>query len=691
MVIFGRDICANLRLATEREWLATNGAGSYAAGTISGVFTRRYHGLLIAALKPPVARTLLLARLSEQLRYIEQTYSLAISRWAADEKVEATNLQWLESFALEGTTPVWRYAFADAQLEKRVWLQPAESAESDGVTTYIQYRFVRGSAPLEFQASALVNYRDHHHTTQASALDLQVDRLPNGLLIQRATDRHIDNGTLPNPRLISSDAPALRLLSIEAVAEPASGWVEGFYLALEDCRGYDHLDDHFEAGHFQAVLQPGQTLTIVASTALHPNLDGASAWLERQQAEQDLLLRAQVLLASTTDPWEQTCLRQLVLAADQFLVYRALPQAPNGQTVIAGYPWFTDWGRDTMIALPGLTLATGRPHVAANILRTFAQFVDQGMLPNRFPDAGEAPEYNTVDATLWYFEAVRAYFEQTSDVNLLKELFPVLRNILLWHQRGTRYNIRLDQSDGLLMAGQAGVQLTWMDAKVGDWVVTPRTGKPVEVNALWYNALCCMGEFARQLGRPADQYFALAEKSQRGFARFWNASRDYCYDVLDGSDGNDPTLRPNQIFAVSLPFSPLTPLQQRAVVDACGRALLTSHGLRSLATNEPDYKGKYYGDLKTRDAAYHQGTVWSWLLGHFTTAHLRVYADPALARSLLRPLFTHLMQHGLGSVSEVFDGDPPFTPHGCFAQAWGVGEVLRAWLETAQLPNYSAA
>jgi predicted glycogen debranching enzyme len=306
------------------------------------------------------------------------------------------------------------------------------------------------------------------------------------------------------------------------------------------------------------------------------------------------------------------------------------------------------------------------------------------MLPNRFPDEGQAPEYNTVDATLWYFEAIRAYHEATHDDALLRDLFPVLADIVDWHVRGTRYHIHVDPSDGLLYAGEPGMQLTWMDAKVDDWVVTPCIGKAVEVNALWYNVLCVMSEFARLLGKPPERYEAQAKQARTGFARFWNEEAGYVYDVLDGPNGNDPALRPNQLFAVSLPHSPLTAEQQKAVVDACARHLLTLHGLRSLDPRHPDYKGHHGGDRRMRDAAYHQGTVWGWLIGPFVSAHLRVYHDPALARSFLAPLIQELDAHGVGSLSEIFDGDPPFTPRGCIAQAWSVAEVLRVWHTTAR-------
>jgi predicted glycogen debranching enzyme len=346
--------------------------------------------------------------------------------------------------------------------------------------------------------------------------------------------------------------------------------------------------------------------------------------------------------------------------------------------VIAGYPWFGDWGRDAMISLPGLTLVTRRFEVAASILRTYARFVDRGMIPNRFPDGGETPEYNTVDATLWYFEAVRAYHEAAGDTALVRDLLPILRDVVDWHARGTRYHIQADPADGLITQGQPGVQLTWMDAKAGDWVVTPRIGKPVEVNALWYNALRILADFERLIGGDGSRYDALADRVRASFARFWNAAAGYCFDVIDGPDGDDPALRPNQLFAVSLPHSPLTPEQARGVVDSCARALLTSHGLRSLAPDHPAYVGVYTGDRIARDGAYHQGTVWGWLIGPFVAAHLRVYGDRDAALRFLAPLLHHLTERNPGTLSEVFDGDPPHNAGGCFAQAWTVAEVLRA-------------
>ncbi len=647
MIDLGRDICCNLSASSAREWLVTNGIGGYASGTVAGVLTRRYHGLLIAALKPPLGRTLLLTKLDESAAYLGRAY-LLYANCLADDCTTPGGFRRIEHFHLEGATPVWQFACADALLEKRLWMQPEAN------TTYIRYTLQRASAPMRLSLQALVNYRDHHANTHAQDWQMRIEPVENGLRITA-----------------TRQATPFYLLSDMAQATPHHQWQYDYFLSIEKDRGYDELDDNLLAGMFEATLQPGQTLTLIASAEPTPNMDAASVCAQCQAREQILIERAGLSAAPLA-------IQHLALAADQFIVRRNLPNAAQGHTVIAGYHWFSDWGRDTMISLPGLTLAAGRPELAASILRTFARFVNQGMLPNRFPDAGEQPEYNTVDATLWYFEAIRAYLEATDDEALLRELFPVLQEIIAWHQRGTRYQIHLD-TDGLLYAGEPGVQLTWMDAKVGDWVVTPRIGKPVEINALWFNALRVMANLARRLGQPAEGYEQMAQQACAGLARFWNESAGYCFDVLDGPEGNDASLRPNQLLAVSLPHSPLTPAQQRAVVDACARELLTSYGLRSLSPDDAAFIGHYGGALRKRDAAYHQGTVWGWLIGPFVSAHLRVYGDRQAARSFLQPLIQHLADYGLGSLAEIFDGDAPFAPRGCIAQAWSVAEALRLY------------
>ncbi|MGB7250495.1 MAG: amylo-alpha-1,6-glucosidase [Phormidesmis sp.] len=671
-VVLGRAICSDLAQGEQREWLITNGIGGYGCGTLAGTLTRCYHGLLVAALKPPLGRTLLLTKLDETVQYQRSAYPLSCDRWAGGT-LTGYGYRYLERFHLEGTTPVWTYACADALLEKRIWMQPGEN------TTYIQYTLRRASAPFSLSLKAIINYRDHHSVTHSShqgqSWPIQTQPYSKGLKVH-----------------VFEQATPFYLFANKGQLLPANKWYQHYLLTTEQYRGLTHLDDNFHAATLRTTLSPGESLTFVASTQTMPNLEGEAAFAQREQYERDLLSKAENIYGTQSPPW----IKQLVLAADQFVVDRAILEASKtseavvntdsnvdktvGKTVIAGYPWFGDWGRDTMIALPGLTLATGRPEIARPILRTFSRYLSQGMLPNAFPEANDTPGYNTVDAILWYFEAFRAYVETTQDLELLAELFPALEAVIDWHIRGTRYNIRIDSGDGLLYAGEPGAQLTWMDAKVDDWVVTPRVGKPVEINALWHNALVCMERFAQQLGQPGDRYTVLARQTASSFAKFWQAEAGYCYDVIDGPNGHESALRPNQLFAVSLPFAPpLSAQQQRAIVDTCAQQLLTSHGVRSLTPTHPDYVGIYGGDRVQRDGAYHQGTVWAWLIGPFIQAHLKVYRDPDLASTFLAPLANHLNAGCVGTLSEIFDADTPFVPRGAFAQAWSVAEVLRLW------------
>ena len=656
-VDFGREICGDLSSAESREWLVTNGIGGYAFGTVAGLQTRCYHGLLVAALAPPLGRTLLVEKFDEMARYAYQDYPLFTNRWA-DGTVSPEGYRNLERFHLEGTTPVWTFALADALLEKRIFMP------SGANTTYVLYRLARGSSPVDLTIKVLADYGEEHCATLGKTVPMNVTPVERGIRV-----------------LAFGGATPFYLRSDSGAAQPAAAWYRNFDLAAERARGLPDRADHFFAGEFRATLAPGASLTIVASTDANAVLDGEAALALRQSEERTLLdqfAEANTEMAEAQPP----AVKQLALAASQFIVARPIPEIPDARTILAGYPWFSDWGRDTMIALPGLCLATGRPAVARTILQTFSRFTDQGMLPNQFPRAGAPPEYNTVDAALWYFEAVRQYFGETSDIELLNELFPVLDGIINAYARGTRYHIHVDPADGLLFAGEPGVQLTWMDAKVDGRVVTPRIGKPVEVNALWLNAVSSMALFAQALGRSVARYESLAENTRHGFARFWNEERNCCFDVLDSpgfAEGNDAALRPNQIFAVSLPETGLTADQQRGVVDVCARELLTSFGLRSLGPREAGYLGRYAGDRVARDEAYHQGTVWGWLLGPFVLAHYRAYGNAVEALSFLKPMFEQIKASGLGTAGEIFDGDPPFTPNGCIAQAWTVGETLRAW------------
>jgi len=648
-VDFKRTIYTDLPAAEQREWLVTNGLGGYAMGTVAGLRTRGYHGMLVAALEPPLGRTLLLANLEETVTGNGETVQLFTNRWRPGA-VEPEGYTHIDRFELDGTMPVWTFAVGDVRLQKRIWMPVGAN------TTYVRYTLLAGG-PVTLDIKALANYRDHHARSRDTGVNMQVDVVKHGLKIIAPGENSVP----------------FYILSQTAGMEPQNVWHQNLYLQAEAERGIEAYDNDLLAGVFHARLHAGKSLDIIASTDPDADLDGEAALQVRSRYEQQLVAASPLASA----PAE---IRQLILAADQFIVRRG-----KGSSVIAGYPWFGDWGRDTMIALPGLTLETGRPEIAAQILHTFAEFVDGGMLPNRFPDAGTQPEYNTVDATLWYFQAIRAYHEHTHDDGLVRELFPVLDAIIGCHLTGTRHQIHIDSTDQLLYAGESGTQLTWMDAKYGDHVVTPRIGKPVEVNALWYNALRAMADFARTLGQSADAYEKRAEQVRHSFSRFWNDQTGYCYDVLDGPNGHEALLRPNQLLAVSLPYSPLEIAQQRAIVEACQSALLTPFGLRSLAPEAADYIGRYEGTTEQRDAAYHQGTTWSWLIGPFVQAHLRAYNDPLQSRQLLEPLLKqHLSDYGLGSVSEILDGDAPFTARGCPWQAWSVAELLRAWRLTEQ-------
>jgi predicted glycogen debranching enzyme len=635
--------------ALAREWLVTNGLGGFACGTIALANTRRYHGLLIASLSPPVERTLMVAKLDVTVRYQERTFELACNEYA-DGTIAPRGYTHLAAFHLEDGIPVWTYALAAARLEQRIWMAQGRN------TTYVSFTLRHAPQALELSVLPLCTYRDYHASTQGGA-SLDVAGEARGCRITA-----------------TPGARPYRLLLDRGKFLAGAAWYWQFRHRVEAERGLDAVEDLFQPGIFTARLAPNETVTWIATAESETPTAAPAALAEEVSRRKSLVAE----VTTTTPSW----IRALTLAADQFLVTRATADERGpGKTVIAGYPWFTDWGRDTMIALPGLTLVRQRD--AALILRTYATYTSEGMLPNRFPDRGAAPEYGTVDAALWYFYAVNAYVEISGDVELLRDLFAVLREIVEWHRRGTRFGIKVDAADGLLRAGADGVQVTWMDAKVGDRVVTPRIGKPVEINALWHFALASMARWARMLSEQtlAKEFERATVQVARNFARaFWCEARSYLYDVIDGPGGApDASLRPNQIFAVSLGTKLLDARRARAVVDACGRELLTPVGLRTLAASDPQYAGQYQGGQQERDAAYHQGTVWAWLLGPFTLAHHRVYQDAAYCTSLLAGLAPHLGEGCLGTIGEIFDGDAPHAPRGCFAQAWSVCQTLFAW------------
>ncbi|MBX3080526.1 MAG: glycogen debranching enzyme family protein [Anaerolineae bacterium] len=662
MLRFGRELTSDPDALLRREWLVTNGIGGYAMGTPAGARTRRYHGLLVAALKPPTARTLLVASVDAWVEIDKTKHPLCTHEWTAGVLLP-DGYRHLESFRLEGLIPTFTWTIGDVSIVQRIWMDYGKN------TTYVLYEYQRGTRPIKLQLIPLCTYRDHHRNTLGgAAIDVAMSEVAiyDCATVQASEDLSRDpHAPAPQP---------FRLLCNADKAQATAEWWWSFRMSQETERGLTDHEDLFAAATFTKTLTPGQSTVLICTT----ETDLPRAWKDALAAER---ARQEHLLTGAYLDEAPVWIRQLALAADQFIVARTINKE-KGTTIIAGYPWFSDWGRDTVIALPGLTLALRRGNLAERILRTFAHFIDQGMLPNRFPDDGEAPEYNTVDATLWYFEALRAYLAEHNDIDLVKFLYPKLVSIIEWHIKGTRYNIRVDPEDGLLYAGDETTQLTWMDVKIDDWAVTPRAGKPVEINALWYNALCIMRDLAVRLGNTASShtYATMAQRVYDSFnQRFWYAKGGYCYDVIDTLDGDDLSLRPNQLIALSLPNMLLSEEKAKSVLDICARELVTSVGLRSLAPDHIDFIGHYSGDIPSRDGAYHQGTVWSWLIGPFVAAHYNVYKDAALAYSYLAPFEDHLMDAGLGSVSEVFEGDPPHLPKACIAQAWGVAEVLRVY------------
>jgi predicted glycogen debranching enzyme len=659
MVRFGRAICGDLHQAERREWWLSNGLGAYAAGTLAGSLTRRYHGLLIAPIEPPLGRRLIWAKADAELVDGARTWPLFTNRWS-DGTISPAGHVHIESFYLDGSIPVWQFAIGLLRIEARIWLEPEAN------TSCVAWRLLSRPevrSPLTLHVRVIVNDRDHHSQTATGGIDPELDSDAAGLRVRQHSF-------------------TLTFRASGGAMTPSRQWIQNFELPVERERGLHDCDDHLQIAEAVLELASGEWVGIVGSLEADPSPDLSAALERRQRWQRELLTgAAQAVPEMATAPdW----IGQLLLAADSFIFARPLPDRPHGKSVIAGYPWFGDWGRDTMICLPGLTLATGRRERARDILLTFARFVDRGMLPNVFPGAGDKPEYNTVDAALWFVEAWRAYVEASDDHESLVQVFPTLAEIIEWHLNGTRYGIRADPGDALLCAGEPGVQLTWMDAKVGDWVVTPRIGKPVEINALWYNALCIMADFAETLEHPMERYRKLAERARVGFARYNDEQNGGLYDVIDGPSGNDNSIRPNQILAVSLPHSPLPRHRQAQIVALCGGQLLTTYGLRSLAPSHPDYKSHYAGDPWHRDSAYHQGTVWAWLLGHYVLAEYRVRGDIRLALQRLSAMRDHLFDAGLGTISEIFDADPPHVPSGAPSQAWSVACVVETWWRLQQ-------
>jgi len=629
-----------------REWLETNGLGGYASSTLSGANTRRYHGLLVAALQPPVGRVVLLNKLEESLMVEGERYELSANFYPGT--VYPDGHRYLTAFRLD-PFPVFTYSVAGVEIEKSIFMLYGRNI------TVVQWRIMGKSVrPMGLEVRPMASFRDFHALTR-------VNTMANTTLLQKPGWASLRMNDL---------LPALHFAHDAAALEEKQFWFYNLEYPVEQERGLEHQEDLFSPCTFQYELNNTQPVATLIASDTPVSVSDAEA-LRTAEIKRRKSLVNKIPLGDTFQ-------RELTLAADQFIVQRG-----TSKSVIAGYHWFCDWGRDTMIALHGLTLTTGRSDDARAILETFAAHLDQGMLPNRFSDHGGAPEYNTVDATLWFFNAVHSYCDVTSDKQFIKSIYSKLVEVMDWHVRGTRHGIRV-QDDGLLCAGEPGVQLTWMDAKVGDWVVTPRNGKPVEVQALWFNALKIMESFATTLKKKTDQerFRGMADKAEQSFTKaFWNESKQCLYDLVN-DDHRDDSVRPNQVFALSLPWPLVTGDQAAKVLEKVERELLTPFGLRTLSPSDAHYKGVFTGNMMERDSAYHQGTVWPWLIGAYLEAHFRVRgATPetiAHAQRVLIPLERSLQATTPGQLPEVFNGDAPHTPGGCMAQAWSVAEVLRS-------------
>ncbi len=654
-----------------REWLVTNGLGGYSSGTISGVNTRRYHGLLVSALPSPLGRVIMLNQLNDTV-ILPDGEKIQL---AGEERVSCA-LQmhgncFLSEFSLEKGLPVWQYQIKGTTLEKRLFMRYMQN------TVQITWKIVSGNTPISLELHPAVHFRSHH------------DQVNTPLVSPYTVTVGPDHYEL----YVEPNSQVLRMLFYgpEVGFTVRGNRIESYIYRQEENHGYPSVGALWSPGYFQVDLKPDQEIIFVASSH---NLETIQA-LSPKEAVQSENDRREFLLGNcTAKPCDEPA-SELLLAADQFIITpagrredtaRIRANGDEVRTVVAGYHWFTDWGRDTMISLEGLTLLTGRHQEARWILHTFSHYIRNGLIPNLFPEGEKEGIYNTADATLWFFHALDRYLEYTGDRTTLKLLLPKLLSIVEHHIQGTSFGIGVDPQDGLLRQGSPGYALTWMDAKVGEWVVTPRRGKAVEINALWYNALCLLQEWVTQeLGAAkAESLKEAGRRARQSFnERFWYAQGGYLYDVVDGENGDDASCRPNQLLAISLHYPILDESRWETVMNVVTQKLLTPVGLRSLAPGYPDYKPKYFGDIRARDAAYHQGTVWAWLIGPYIDAWLKIYPNKVgEARQFLTGLVEQLNEACVGSISEIFDAETPFTPRGCVAQAWSVAEVLRCWVKT---------
>jgi predicted glycogen debranching enzyme len=668
-----------------REWLIANGLGGYASGTVAGVVTRRYHGPLIAALGAPFGRTVMLSHIAEQIRVGGRKIEIG-GRERTSDAPDAQGTGYLAEFRLEAGLPVWQYDVEGFVIEKRVFLPHMQN------TVHVMYELC-ASPParsdgdsIELALRPSVNFR-HQEVPVSDPLGspYQFHAVGNNYEVSLG-----DSGLPPLRLTLYGDDATFTLKGKRIV---------NILYPIEESRGYQARGDLWSPGYFRVPLVAGAPVTFVASTESWETICGMKP-ADALEAERS---RRGRLLAQAAPEARDGVGAELVLAADQFVIApvgrteeeaRSRAAGDEVRTVIAGYHWFTDWGRDTMISLEGLTLTTGRYTEAGHILRTFAHYVQDGLIPNMFPEREKEGLYHTADATMWFFHAISRYLARSGDTITLPLLYPTLKEIIAWHVRGTHFGIHVDPHDGLLTQGAHGYQLTWMDAKVDDWVVTPRRGKAVEINALWYNALRLMQAWADEMDDNAGaDYQARADQVYESFnQRFWYPNGGYLCDVVDSDrGGDDRKCRPNQIFSIALPHEVLARDRWEPVMRTVRERLATPVGLRSLAPDEPDFQARYYGDLRARDAAYHQGTVWGWLVGPFVDAWLKVYPDDeAGAWTAAEGFIPHLDEACIGSVSEVFDAEPPFTARGCVAQAWSVAELLRVWVELKSRQNRTA-
>ena len=644
-----RETCQDLSRSLQLEWLETNGRGGFSSGTVAGPNTRRYHALLLIARNPPVDRFLLINHLDEQVEIDGQTVALSANCYPG--AVHPDGYMRCVGFSSD-PWPTWTYDVGGAQVTREIFCPQ----ERDMVVIRWHLAAANGQA-AKLAVRPMLSGRGYHAT------------------------HHENNGLWPGVMRGSGpvswqpyDGVPVPKAFYPGLYHHAPEWYRHVQFPVEQERGLDGEEDWWSPGEFTMELSSDQSAYLVFTTEPISSVEVETLARDERRRRQRL---------ADSAPGDDRLVRSLWQAAEAYLSDRG-----TQKTVIAGYPWFADWGRDTFISLPGLCLATGRFDVACQVIEAFSAHVSQGMIPNRFPDAGETPEYNTIDASLWFVHAVGRYLDYTKDEETVRRVaWPAVRAIIDGYRQGTRYGIRMD-ADGLIAGGEPGVQLTWMDAKVGDWVVTPRRGKPVEIQALWVRALAVGEELSTKFGDRAyatrcEEDRIRAIKSFR--ARFWYEQGGYLYDVVDGEGGDDASLRPNQIYAVAFPGELLDAKQAKWVVQVVEERLLTPVGLRTLAPGDPQYRPRYEGGVHSRDGAYHQGTVWPFLLGPFVTAWLKVHGGTSdarrAARGFLDGLDAHLNEACLGQVSEIFDADAPHQPRGCVAQAWSVAEPLRALIE----------